>query len=414
MKKNAMGIWRCRTDEEVRLYLYEADPSTSLFEAHFARLLSNAMTIQKTLLLLICLAMGAGCGDIRENEPIELQLSGGQVRTSGDPSSLSLVQWNLENLFDTEDDPDNEEDDEFTPHAWRKWTEDLYELKLNHLAGVIAEADGDILCLQEVENRRVLDDLAGVLRTEFGRHYEYVLHREGSDHRGIDVAILTSIKPLSVRWLYPVREQRDIMVAEFQPSESKVTVFVNHWKSRWGGEKKSAPLRMMQAKAVRKEIDGILKDDPDASVILVGDFNDNIDQASLSEGLKSTSALSDVLGDNTGTSFYNLHGELPKHLWGTFYYRRKEVWNSFDSMSISRGMLWMRPGSKQWRVKPGSYRVVRLARHMGEIGNPIAFRRYKNKLTGEWEYVRGYSDHFPVKVELVLSHGGEAEVTSER
>ncbi len=370
------------------------------------------MTIRKKLLVVVCLVLGAGCGENRERGPAERQRSGGYARAARNPSSLVVVQWNLENLFDTEDDPDNEEDDDFTPHAWRQWTDELYELKLQHLAGVIAEADGDILCLQEVENRHVIDDLAGVLRTEFGRHYEHVLHREGTDHRGIDVAILASVKALSLKWLCPVKEQRDIMVAEFAPSGSKFTIFVNHWKSRWGGEEKSAPLRMRQAKAVRKEIDRIQKDDPDASIILVGDFNDNVDQASLSDGLKSTSVRSDVLGDKTGVRFYNLHGELPRHLWGTFYYRKKDVWNSFDSMIVSRGMLWMRPGRKQWRVRPGTYNVIRLPRHMGETGNPIAFRRYKNKLTDKWEYTRGYSDHFPVRVELMLSDAGQVEVPS--
>jgi len=361
------------------------------------------MTTKRTILFLACLIMGAGCGVERSHKPGQQAKehgSGGSVR---DSNTLAVVQWNLENLFDADDDPENEGDDEFTPHSWRHWTEDLYRIKLNHVAGVLAEADGDILCLQEVENRRVVDDLAGVLRTEFGRHYEYILHREGSDHRGIDVAVLTKVKPLAVRWLRPVERQRDIMIVEFAPSASRFTIFINHWKSRWGGVERTAPLRMRQARAVRDEVNQIQKDDPDARILLVGDFNDNVDESSLSNGLESTSAITDVLGDNSGATLYNLHGELPEHLRGTFYYRRKGIWNSFDSMSISRSMLWMRRQKKCWHIKQDTYRVIRLPRHVGETGNPIAFRRYKNKLTDQWEYTKGYSDHFPVRVELSLS-----------
>lgn len=40
--------------------------------------------------------------------------SAGKADVSSTPE-LVLLQWNVENFFDWEDDPDNEGDDEFTP-----------------------------------------------------------------------------------------------------------------------------------------------------------------------------------------------------------------------------------------------------------------------------------------------------------
>ena len=38
------------------------------------------------------------------------------------PQTLTIVQWNVENLFDTDDDPANPGDDEYLPGSWRRWT----------------------------------------------------------------------------------------------------------------------------------------------------------------------------------------------------------------------------------------------------------------------------------------------------
>lgn len=318
------------------------------------------------------------------------------------PTQLTVVQWNLENVFDTSDDPRNEKDDEFTPYSWRRWTESLYRLKLQHLAAILGARDADICCLQEVENRRVVNDLVGVIRTETGRHFEYIVHRDSTDHRGIDVALLATVKPHRVRWMRPIDGQRDTLVVQFRPGGVPLTVIVNHWKSRWGGAAETAPLRMRQALAVRRRVDAILEEEPDAAVLVAGDFNDDVDDASLVEGLRATINRKVVVDAEDGRFLYNLHGELPEGERGTFYYRRRDVWNSFDSMSVSRSMLPDSDGAggAAWQVVPDTYGVVRLPQLLTEAATPKSFRRFKNKETDRWEYRKGYSDHLPVRMTL--------------
>src|SRR5262249_6155431 len=71
-----------------------------------------------------------------------------------------VASWNLENLFDTEDDPKVEGDEEFTPDGPKKWTPERLEIKLNNLASIIRKMnDGkgpDVLGVCEVENRKVV------------------------------------------------------------------------------------------------------------------------------------------------------------------------------------------------------------------------------------------------------------------
>ena len=321
---------------------------------------------------------------------------------AGDKDSvkaLTVVVWNVENLFDTEDDPDNEGDDPFSPGGWQGWSTYRYGVKLDHLASVIDKADGDIVCVQEVENRRVLDDLQEVLQNKYNRKLEHIVHREGPDHRGIDVAILSKMEPVSSRWLTPVPEQRDILVAEFRSDGCSLTVLVNHWKSRWGSKEKATRMRMTQARSAREEINRLLGADPRAAVMLVGDFNDNCDEPALIEGARSSPDLKAVLSDPAGKLLYNLHGDIPAEENGTLYYRKGKTWNSFDGISVSRAMV--APSERNgpgWKVRKDSYGIVRLAETMDEYGHPRAFRRTTNQKTGKREYVLGYSDHFPVRV----------------
>jgi hypothetical protein len=179
-----------------------------------------------------------------------------------------------------------------------------------------------------------------------------------------------------------------------------LTIFVNHWKSRWGGVRKTAPLRIEQAKTLRGAIDRLLSADPDAAVMAIGDFNTDFDgeplvkHAGVSHEPVSTSGAPDTV------KMFNLHAELSSGERGTFYYRRGDTWNSFDCMAVSRGML-AADGSACWMVKPGSYEVLRLPATMRGDGTPKSFRRYKDRASGRWYYRHGYSDHFPVRVILV-------------
>ena len=99
---------------------------------------------------------------------------------------IVVCNWNVENLFDTEDDPENKGDDGYTPRGWMHWTENRYRLKLEHLAEIIEAMKPDILCVEEIENRRVLEDLSNQLRKQKRHPMPYIVHRESSDKRGID------------------------------------------------------------------------------------------------------------------------------------------------------------------------------------------------------------------------------------
>jgi hypothetical protein len=185
---------------------------------------------------------------------------------------FSLMTWNVENLFDTQD-----------PHPSDPPKPRLaeYQLDLQKVAGTIAAAGyPSIIGLQEVENIRVLNDLAAhELLAEFD--YQPVLF-EGDDSRGIDVGFL--VRP----------DQAVILDAESRPApdglfsrpplvvhvevrtnQGTASLFVinNHFVSMSGGEQATEPRRTAQAAWNVTLVEEILADDPQAWVAVIGDLN---------------------------------------------------------------------------------------------------------------------------------------------
>jgi hypothetical protein len=313
---------------------------------------------------------------------------------------IVVVQWNVENLFDTVDDPAVELDDEFTPAGWRRWTEERYRSKLANLAKVLLRLDGDVVCLQEVENRRVLDDLNETLGREAS--YPYVIHRDGTDHRGMDVALLSRAKAVDAQWYSPVKGQRDILAVELRLHDRPLNLIVCHWKSRWGGQEATAPTRMKLAATTRDIVDGILARSPGAAVMVVGDFNDNFDDPSVTEHLLSIPDRDKVIADADARLLYNLHAVLPPEKNGTFYYRGGRRWNSFDTMSASRGLL---TGESGFALREDEYAIVAEPFMMTTNGTPSSFRKVYDRKTKRRPYREGYSDHFPVRAVLTARTG---------
>jgi endonuclease/exonuclease/phosphatase family metal-dependent hydrolase len=326
-----------------------------------------------------------------------------RAAAAGAPATNRLVvaSWNVENLFDADDDPANPGDDDFTPNGWTRWTPARYATKIDHLAEIIAAMQPDIVGLAEIENRRVLDDLVAALHAK--QHYDLpvILHREGGDKRGIDVALLARFAPVATNWLSPVPEQRDILIARFEVGGRPLTVAMNHWKSWTGDPAENIRIRTVEAHAARSEIARRLAGEPRAALLAMGDFNDNVDSQVMTQeaGFRPWGAVAGTGG--TGT-LYNLSGMLAVTNRGTFYYGKDRVWNSFDSISVSAGMLPAAPAPAAWQAATNAYGPFILSQQRDPEGRPLPFHRVRSKAAGD-VYLTGYSDHFPVRCELQAS-----------
>ncbi len=313
-------------------------------------------------------------------------------------NTVVVATWNVENLFDSSDDPANAGDDEFTPRGKMYWSYPRYRQKLTNLAEVVAAMQPDILCLQEVENRRVLSDLAFVTEHAFGWQLPVIVHREGGDMRGIDVAILSRHEPSQVAWLSSGFGRRDQLVAAFDIGGRELTVFCNHWKSWSGDIAENTRTRTREARALAREVRRRLKAAPAAALLATGDFNDQVDSDILTKEAGFVLWPSAATPDLRKALLFNLSGLLPADARGTYYYSKNRVWNTFDSMSVSSGML---PGAAEpapWQAATNTYGRFIGDTQTNAAGWPLSYWRALRTETGRRKV--GVSDHFPVRVEL--------------
>lgn len=316
----------------------------------------------------------------------------------------AIAFYNLENLYDTEDDPKTRDED-FTPNGPYHYTEEIYHQKLHNLATVISRLAVDvtpdgpaIIGHAEVENSKVLDDLVAQPEIK-DRHYQYVQFNS-PDARGIDVALLYNpkyFKVLSAAALYTDISQsgekggktRDVLYVVGLLGGDTTHVFVNHWPSRRGGEVASAPLRAIAANVSKHVIDSLMQVNPATKVVVMGDLNDDPTDPSVvkvlgATGNKEKVALSGLY--NPWVAFYNQG-------IGTLGYQDK--WNLFDQIMISGAYL--KGNENQWRYyKAEVFNRDFLKEKFGE------FKGYPHRsfdFTNKW--LNGYSDHFPTIVYIV-------------
>ena len=181
--------------------------------------------------------------------------------------SMTVLFYNTENLFDTDDDP-LKDDDAYTPDGDYHWTRSRYRDKLDALSKVIVAADEDqspaLVGLAEVENDVVLRDLTthSALRAA---DYRFVM-TDSPDRRGIDVALLyrrsffrlISSQSLRVEPGSHGGATRDVLhVTGLLENIDTIDIYVCHWPSRYNGTEQTQPLRMSAARTVRESVDSI-------------------------------------------------------------------------------------------------------------------------------------------------------------
>lgn len=295
----------------------------------------------------------------------------------------AIAFYNVENLFDTEDDPATF-DDEFTPTGRYRYTDKVYKQKLHNIATVINELDAVLVGLAEIENNTVLKDLSA--QPELKKHsYKYAWYNS-PDPRGIDVALLynpTRFKVLHTEAI-PIHMKglatRDILYVKGLLDDDTVHVHVNHWPSRGEGMKESIPKRRAAAIIVEKNIRSIFAANPRAKIIVMGDMNDNPDDESINKVLGAKNDKNSKLY-NPWAAYYN-QGK------GTSVYNRR--WDHFDQVIISKAFL---QGSG-WQYDKAEIFDAAFIRNKG-FDDVYPLRSFKG-----YHWNNGYSDHLPVILHL--------------
>jgi len=306
-----------------------------------------------------------------------------------DEAQYTIAFYNLENLFDLNDDAFTNDND-FLKTSAKKWTHKRFKNKLRKLGYAISnigkietEKHPAIISVCEVENASVLNNLM-TSKHLANLPYDFV-HYDSSDERGIDVALIydTTVFKVSTSETFSVQlvdengepdYTRDILLVSGLLDGEKMHFIVNHWSSRREGQKETESKRLASSQKVGEIIIALKQLDAHAKIIIMGDFNDDPSNTSimrLVENYKLFNPMATLRSFSRGTSKHN------------------KQWNLFDQILFTTNFFETKENSLQYEdanIFDEDFLKLRDGKFKGS-----PFRTYVGK-----KYKGGYSDHFPV------------------
>lgn len=331
-----------------------------------------------------------------------LVVSLGVVCFAGKPHVVMF--YNLENLFDTINDPDKN-DEEFLPEGQRKWNTHKYYAKLSNIERVlwdIAVQHKDfpaIIGVSEIENRTVLEDLIAQEKLSKGNYR--IVHYDSPDKRGVDCAFFYRPDVFKIEgskaepYNHPTRKDfytRDLVTMWGTIEGEPFFFLVSHWPSRLGGKEQSSPLREHAALRCKQIADSVRRINPDMKVVIMGDLNDDATDKSIVEVLGAKGKIKQV----PEGGFYNPFIDMLKAGHGTLAYG--DAWNLFDNIIVSENLATGSTGELK----------IQKAENAKFYGN-IFSRPYMFQKEGQYKgyplrtfigtnFQNGFSDHLPVYI----------------
>jgi exonuclease III len=317
------------------------------------------------------------------------------------PKTYRVLFYNLENFYDLVDDT-LVNDDDFTPAGKSKWTKERYETKKINMAKVVSAMCDSVQPLffgvSEIEKKEVLQDW--IATTNLKQFNLEVIEFNSPDQRGIDVALmynsklfkLISSEAINVTFPFDTAyKTRDILYVKGVVDNHEVHVLVTHASSRRTAAGESLPRRLYSAAMLRNKAQEILKKDPKANIVIMGDFNDTPHDASVADSLgaqKSTAGLKPG-------QLYNAMSKLDNGS-GNFTYNHQGQLDILDQFITSEAMV-----NKQCTVclKDNSAHIF--------SRDWMLYKTEKNGMSPNRtyagpKYIGGFSDHLPIYMDLQI------------
>lgn len=312
--------------------------------------------------------------------------------------------YNLENLFDTCHDV-GKNDYEYLPDGANKWSKLKYEHKLHNMAYALADIGTDklpgvgcaVIGVSEVENANALSDL--VAQPELAKRGYKFVHIEGPDRRGVDCALLYNPQLFTVRdvVLHPYVQEleqdsayytRGFLEVSGILADEPLTIIVCHWPSRASG----SFYRESAGRQVKVIKDSIMHANHHNKVIVMGDMNDDPQNASMAKELGAKGKLEDVKkGD-----MYNPWWKILDSGTGTLAYNGS--WNLFDQIVMTHNLVDKKDKKDYRELTYYQCQIQRRDYLMQEEGR---YKTAPKRTTAGGVWLDGYSDHLPTVVYLI-------------
>ena len=256
-----------------------------------------------------------------------------------------------------------------------------------------------VIGVSEIENRLVLEDLLAT--PKLAKTNYRIVHYDSPDRRGVDCAFFYRPDQFKLegseahKISFPGKPNfltRDL-VAMWGKIEGEPFYFiVSHWPSRLGGKERSQYSRDFVAEKCKKICDSVRTVNPATKVVIMGDFNDDATDASVTDVLGAKGNIKKLEKNDMFNPFY----AMLKAGYGTLAYR--DAWNLFDNIVVSENLATGSTGALKVQKKEGArfYGNIFIRPYM--VQQEGQYKNYPLRSFVGSNFQNGYSDHFPVYI----------------
>lgn len=295
-------------------------------------------------------------------------------------NSITVTNWNLQTFFDGNNDGIEYSDFRKSKNLWN---EDFYEERLDRLCKLIEEIDSDVFVMEEIENEKILYDISNKLSHNCwyrNKIYNYAAFgKENGNSIGLGVISKYPIENIKFHGL-DVRtenekapQMRALMEVNMSAGNKNICMYVNHWKSKSGGEEKSEKWRLWQENILAREFSNAFDSDINFAT---GDFNKDYFDFTRNE---HNDFLFNGIGETKTKQvmLYSPWNDVTDE--GSYFFRGK--WEKIDHFFFAE------------KNRFSDFKVIKNDKILKSDGTPARYELYNHT---------GYSDHLPITCRIIL------------
>lgn len=297
-------------------------------------------------------------------------------------NEITITNWNVQTFFDGNND--GIEYSEFKKSS-ETWNENFYEQRLKRLCSIIEELNSDVFVMEEIENEKILYDISNYLsHNSWFKNKMYNYGAFGKEKtNSIGCAVISKYKIVDLKFhSLDVRtetekspQMRAVMEVILEVNNQTISMFVNHWKSKSGGEEKTEKWRLWQENILAREWQSNLSE----IIFALGDFNKDIRDFSRNENNALEFNFIDEK-EKSSIAIFSPWDDEQNQEKGSYFFRGS--WEKIDHFFVTD------------RTLINKFTVENLPQILKQDGTPARYELFNH---------RGFSDHLPITCSIKLS-----------